>query len=262
MNSYMLCLIQDGEGVYNFNNESYYLKKNTICFIPPWTLISWQSQTSWQNGFCCTFSEAFFNQGQENKQWLEELALPGSNVLALTEQQTQYFAVLLQDMFDESGQKSNGDPETVRTQLQLIVRKIAGLIPNRQNLVAPKSRAALVLTTSFMKHCREDFEQLIKGDIDSRPSLANYAGRLFVTPNHLNDTLKEVIGQSVGQYLDRELTAHANSLLHQTEWSIHQIAARLGFKDASYFSRFYKKHTNITPTAFREKSVDRPIYSV
>ncbi|XZF12438.1 AraC family transcriptional regulator [Chitinophagaceae bacterium MMS25-I14] len=253
MDTYMLCLILDGEGIYNFNADTYYLKKNTICFIPPWTLTSWQSQTARQNGFCCTFTDPFFNQGRENKKWLREIALGGHSAFTLTEQQTNYFAALLEDMFNEVIQKSTDSEEIIQIQLQLIMKKVAGLFPMKHHFIAPKTKAAITLTRSFVQNCKEDFELLFKGEIETLPSLSTYADRLYVTPNHLNDTVKDVIGKSVGQYLYQELTHHANSLLLQTDWNVSRIANQLGFKDASYFSRFYKKQTKCTPSAYREK---------
>ncbi|WP_256557866.1 helix-turn-helix domain-containing protein [Marinobacterium sedimentorum] len=35
--------------------------------------------------------------------------------------------------------------------------------------------------------------------------------------------------------------------------SVQQIAESLGFEDAAYFSRFYRKQTQLTPTEFRER---------
>ncbi len=47
----------------------------------------------------------------------------------------------------------------------------------------------------------------------------------------------------------------ANELLASGYYTVGEIAAKCGFDDVSYFVRFYKKHTGITPGAVREQSL-------
>jgi AraC family transcriptional activator of pobA len=47
-------------------------------------------------------------------------------------------------------------------------------------------------------------------------------------------------------------------LLH-TELSVKQIADELGFEDAAYFNRFFKRLTDATPMAYRQQI--REMYS-
>jgi AraC family transcriptional activator of pobA len=48
------------------------------------------------------------------------------------------------------------------------------------------------------------------------------------------------------------LLMEAQRLLIYTSASAVQIAAELGFQDPAYFSRFFKRHTGLTPLAFRQ----------
>ncbi|MBN9380490.1 MAG: helix-turn-helix transcriptional regulator [Chitinophagaceae bacterium] len=251
LDCYMICLVRGGEGVYHFGANSYYLGENTLCFIPPWTLTSWHSQTAWQQGFCCTFTEAWFNEGLENKSWLKNTGERGDTVLSLTTEQTAYFAVLLEDLL--ATHETAADLDLMRSQLHVLVRKIAALFSDQHKHIVPGSTAAIGLTRRFLDNCKADFERLLTGGIAGIPSLAAYAHRLHVTPNHLNDTVKAVTGRSVGQYLQQELSRYASALLQQTDLPIGQIADRLGFKDPAYFARFYRKHTGVSPSESRRQ---------
>ncbi|WCT14332.1 AraC family transcriptional regulator [Mucilaginibacter jinjuensis] len=251
LENYLVCLIRKGAGIYNFGAEVFQLKENTLCLIPPLTLTSWHSQTAYQEGFCCTFSEDFFTTGQENKSWLSQTGLAGNLIISLTAEQMAYFSGLMEEMFAEMQTPSGVDVELMRVQLHLLVRKAAALYPDTSKHILPKSRAAVVLASDFVKHCRGDFEQLLNGEIQRLPSLNTYAERLNVTPNHLNDMVKLIMGKSVGQFLHQELAGHATNLLQQTQWRVGEIADRLGFNDLSYFTRFYKKQLQTTPSKVR-----------
>ncbi len=84
-------------------------------------------------------------------------------------------------------------------------------------------------------------------------SLPPYARELGVTANHLNDVVKEVTGISAGSHIrSRRLLDAKRQLLHSS-LSISEIGYRLGFKDPSYFSRFFRRCEATTPAAFREE---------
>ena len=82
-----------------------------------------------------------------------------------------------------------------------------------------------------------------------------YASLLGVTPSHLNRTVKAETGKSAGEWIDNARLALARELLCDRSMPMSEIAERLCFSEASYFSRFFRKMTGISPSAFREKMV-------
>jgi len=49
---------------------------------------------------------------------------------------------------------------------------------------------------------------------------------------------------------DRQVL-EAKRLLYNTGMSVKEIAFNLGFKDSSYFIRFFKRMTSVTPLSYR-----------
>nr|WP_213017984.1 helix-turn-helix domain-containing protein [Hymenobacter negativus] len=89
----------------------------------------------------------------------------------------------------------------------------------------------------------------------AKPILKNaldYADRLAVHVNHLNRSVKEVTGKSTTAHLAERFVSEAKVLLQHSDWSVGEIADRLGFEYATYFNSFFKKHTGTTPLAFRK----------
>ncbi|MFD2934734.1 helix-turn-helix domain-containing protein [Spirosoma flavum] len=98
------------------------------------------------------------------------------------------------------------------------------------------------------------FRQLLTRHILSKRSVNDYADLLAVTPNHLNKCVKETTGKPTSILIAEMLLLEAKVLLGQPGLSISEIAYRLSFDDLSYFARFFKKHTGLNPTEYRQKA--------
>lgn len=60
-----------------------------------------------------------------------------------------------------------------------------------------------------------------------------------------------IYGESPMQYRDRIRVSYAREYLLSGYYSVSEVAERCGFSDVSYFARFFKKHTGVSPGAFK-----------
>nr|WP_255555161.1 helix-turn-helix domain-containing protein [Flavobacterium sp. NKUCC04_CG] len=81
--------------------------------------------------------------------------------------------------------------------------------------------------------------------------VAFYADLLAVSENYLNKCVKRVMGMSTKQWINEIFIRRSQILLQDATKDIAEIAYALNFHSASYFTRFFKKITGITPTAYR-----------
>lgn len=98
------------------------------------------------------------------------------------------------------------------------------------------------------------FRQLLTGHILTKRTVHDYADLLAVTPNHLNKCVKETTGKPASVLIAEMLLLEAKVLLGQPALSISEVAYRLSFEDLSYFARFFKKHTGLAPTDYRQQA--------
>ncbi|MDF7813870.1 AraC family transcriptional regulator [Hymenobacter sp. YC55] len=84
--------------------------------------------------------------------------------------------------------------------------------------------------------------------------VAAYARLLHLSANHLNTVIKAQSGKTVLQHLHERQLLEAKRLLYHTERSVKEIAFELGFQDAAYFTRFFKRLTGVTPLHYRTAS--------
>ncbi|WP_192847048.1 helix-turn-helix domain-containing protein [Aureimonas sp. AU4] len=86
---------------------------------------------------------------------------------------------------------------------------------------------------------------------ETRP-LSRYAREVGVSAPHLTRACRRVTGRSPGLLIHDRRLVEAKRLLAYTALPVAQIAYRLGFRDAAYFSRFFRARVGTAPLAFRQ----------
>lgn len=97
------------------------------------------------------------------------------------------------------------------------------------------------------------FKQLITIHALEEVKVSDYAKRLFVSPGHLNDVVKEITGKNAKTLINEQRILEAKRLLFWTNTPIREVAYKTGFDDPAYFTRFFKKYTGLLPTDFQQK---------
>lgn len=97
----------------------------------------------------------------------------------------------------------------------------------------------------------ERFRALVEAEYRRQPSLAALAARLGITPTQLNRVCQRVLGRPALDVLHARLALEAQRELAYTAMSVKQIALGLGFADAAYFTRFFRRRAGCAPTAWR-----------
>jgi AraC family transcriptional activator of pobA len=100
--------------------------------------------------------------------------------------------------------------------------------------------------------------QRLRAEVEARfreqPGLPELARPLGITPTQLNRVCHQVLGHAALDLLHARLVLEAQRELVYTALSVKQIALGLGFSDAGYFSRFFRRQTGTTPTAWRGRA--------
>lgn len=88
----------------------------------------------------------------------------------------------------------------------------------------------------------------------ARPlSVAARASEAGLTVRELGQVVKAATGLTVNELVIEVRIAQAQTLLAETRDDIGRIAARIGYDDAAYFSRLFRRRTGVSPSAFREQ---------
>lgn len=81
-----------------------------------------------------------------------------------------------------------------------------------------------------------------------------YAGCLHITPRHLSQVVKQVTGITAGEHIDDFVIREAKLLLAGHIMNISEIAEELRFSNSSFFGKYFKKHTGVSPLSFKHEN--------
>jgi len=102
------------------------------------------------------------------------------------------------------------------------------------------------------------FRELIDQHYRQNLALQDYASMMAVSLVQLRAACASATGQSPTKMIHARIIAEAKRNLIFGDLSVEQIAFALGFSDAAYFTRFFRKEVGHTPSQFRITARDQP----
>lgn len=99
----------------------------------------------------------------------------------------------------------------------------------------------------------EQFMKTVAMYYKKERSVAFYADKLCLTPKYLSTTVKEVSGRLAGEWINQCVILEAKTLLKSTGKNIQQIAEELNFANQSFFGKYFKQHTGISPREYKKQ---------
>ena len=109
-----------------------------------------------------------------------------------------------------------------------------------------RSEAPSVVPRRFL-----DAKQYLDRHFAEPVRLRDLAGRLDMTEQHLCKCFSGYFGVSPKHYIIRLRIHYATQLLGDDSPSVTQVAEMAGYSDLYQFSRLFKKHTGVSPSAMR-----------
>lgn len=153
----------------------------------------------------------------------------------------------LQELFGLLVEKSRSEhpyrSEIASHLMMMICYEIAGVYQRYR----PDERRAYTRQDSML----EQFLSLVVSDYHVSREVAYYADKMCITPKYLSLVVKRASGKSAAAWINDTVILNAKSLLKGTQLTIQQIADRLNFPNPSFFGQYFRRHTGLTPKAYR-----------
>lgn len=83
-------------------------------------------------------------------------------------------------------------------------------------------------------------------------SLQELSRRFFVNHSYLSRAFKENVGINISSYINTVRIEHAKMLLKNTNYPVSVVSLNVGYTDANYFVKLFKKYVGVTPSAYRD----------
>lgn len=221
----------------------YTIKDNTIFFTGPNQMIVKEGfEKLWSTGIA--FTKEFLAL-QENAA-LKNLPLIqnpyNAHELNLTKANVRFVEDLVAKITEEYHSPSEWQQRMLTAYLTVLLTYLSRLY-TEQFKKSPPSADKLLL-------------KKFQGKIDERfldlREVADYASLLNISAGYLSEVVKVQSGRPAIKHIHDRLILEARRVLFHTNHSLKEISFDLGFSDASYFNRFFKRETGITPADYRK----------
>lgn len=239
---YMLLYIRQGTGTHTIDFVTYPVQPGYLFFLAPGQLHSWDLSAD-STGYLLFFDAAFYLHTYPSGRLHEyPFFQPLRSHLVDLSAQKPPFPALLEQLMAEGESRFENRLDVIRgclfVLLELAARHAQAAAPD----AGSSPRQAQLLRA---------FETLLEAHFRTEKTVQAYAQWLSLTPNHLNALCRQQRGHTASDLIQRRVLVEAQRLLVHSEQPVKQIAEELGFRDASYFGRFFRKRTASTPEQFR-----------
>lgn len=248
--AFFVIVVTDSSIHIKLNLSDYHLYKNDVLVVGPNTIRQFIEAGE---GCCLTgimFTPDFLIESGINKKYygaFDFFAASGNPFFHMAQDEADELLTLI-DLLQKKSQSTGAiqgeySAEVVRHHFMAFLFELASL--HRKYHAEEEIR--LTRKEDLMKR----FLKLLPEHSRRERSLQFYADHLFVTPKYLSQTVKELSGKTAGTFIDEMVMVEAKVLLSDLSLSVAQVAEEMFFSDQFFFSKFFKNHAGITPTAYR-----------
>ena len=103
------------------------------------------------------------------------------------------------------------------------------------------------------KRIIDNFMRLVEESDGRIRRVDEFASQLNITPKYLSTILKEVMNRRPSTYILLYTMKAIERRLRFTDMTMQEIANDLKFPNASFFGKYFKEHTGMTPLEYRNK---------
>lgn len=244
---YEVLFLTRGSGYHIIDGNKYKIEPPCIFFMSPGQAHKLELSHD-IGGYIFLFTAEFYLLNQANKNKLLELPFffsveQNNPPLQLTDQlQTSFLAQLFLRGVNESKENEKNHEPIIRALLDLILEICDKLYP--EELSGVQNTRGHILVKGFL--------QLIEENYQKNLTISEYAAMLNITPHHLTQVVKQVTGNTSVKILQNKVVIETKRLLVHSEMTVTEIADHMGFSDQSYFTKFFKKLTGVTPLQYRK----------
>ena len=106
------------------------------------------------------------------------------------------------------------------------------------------------LKDEYVRLIDQHLIDLVEHNATEMHEIEDFAALLFIHPIHLSNTIKDFTGVSACGIYQTKIMDVAKGLLHNSKFTIRQVALTLTF-EPSQFTKWFKKHAGVTPKQYR-----------
>ncbi|MBF7091834.1 helix-turn-helix domain-containing protein [Flavobacterium sp. ALJ2] len=240
--SYLMVFFTDGSGIHEIDFDRFDIKKGSLFLLQPGQIHFWSLSQDIE-GYVVIFSQEMYNLyfGQKkindyafyssinNK---PQVSFDADSIKEIT----PYFELLMQE-------------SKLKNKYQL--DKMLNLLDSIHIEIARKYDDSEIHEVHPYNVKIKKFEEFLELHFKTNKSPSFYAEQLHITLKHLNRICNDILKKTATEVITDRVVLEIKRMLIDKQLAVNEIAEEVGYDDYSYFSRVFKKYTNLSPTEFR-----------
>jgi len=245
---YHLVFFTQGNGYHTVDFQRFDVAVGQIYFMVPGQVHSWNFEGEME-GYIVNFSEDLFRPFLSDNKYLEQFGffrgIAADSVIQLDPVTQAKIVGMFEQMLAEIKKADAFTLDVVRFRMLELFITVARNAAQQVVRQIPAQNQLILF----------QFRKLVDSYYAEKRLPKDYAAMLYITPNHLNALVSDLLGKSAGEVIRDRILLEAKRLLVNADLSIAEIAYQLSFTDNSHFTKFFRKHTSVTPEEFRKSSI-------
>lgn len=241
-NFFYILIIKKGSGRHAIDFTHYEIQDHTVFVMRPGQVHDLNLKVK-STGYLIQFKTDFlYSHNSVSQSHLTKLIQ--YNTYRLEPEGFTKIENIVSNALKEYTEKEKGYQEVLKANLSIFLIE---LLRQRQEKVAPP-----VASTSYKQEKLEQFLELVEANITTHKQVSQYTDLLHLSSYQLSTITKSLLTKTPSEIINDYIILEAKRQLLATSNQVSQIAYNLGYEDPSYFTRFFKKHTTVSPETFRQ----------
>lgn len=242
--AFILCL--GGYVEFSINLKKVILKKNSLLLISPNQIVQFNAKSDDLRIRCFVVSQRFAEESVKNIQNKVALMLQIIKKPCIVLHDDELNSII--DLYTFALQKIKPNNTKYRRGiaqglLQILCCEVSSIYENHQISKYTKKTRKEEILELFLYEVEQNYKI-------SR-SISFYADKLRLSSKHLSKIVKEISGKSASEWIDNYVILEAKVLLKTSYKTIQQITYELNFPNQSFFGKYFKQHTGISPSKYK-----------
>ncbi|PKL78006.1 MAG: AraC family transcriptional regulator [Ignavibacteriae bacterium HGW-Ignavibacteriae-4] len=238
---YFVLFIKHGKGEHEIDFIKYEVDNYSVFLLRPGQVHQLKLEKG-TTGFILQFTSDFYAPSKNPANSVLR-KVSNKNHCPLSTERFEKIDLLLQVIFQEFTQKQARFKDVIIASLDILFIELLRQ-SNDPNKIVNEAKL-------YSQERLEELKDLLEKNIQTKKQVVNYAEMLNMTSYQLNSITKTLLQKTVSDLIDDQIILEAKRILIGTSNQVNQVAYILGYDDPSYFIRFFKKQTRMTPEEFR-----------
>lgn len=243
---YNILFITEGTGIHYVDFRPYHFNAGSTIFVSKGQVRSFDLQSEYA-GFVILFTEAFLSKNIIHSDALSFYRLYNyhlhSPVVSPTQSEANIFSTIVAEIYKEYNEADNfAKEEILQLLLKLLLLKAERI---KRTVTVDQKNAEWIMQFGT-------FQNLLEDHISHTRNAKEYAGMMGISYKHLNEICKSVTGNTAKEVIDNLLVLEGKRHLAVSDISVKELSYKLGFDEPTNFVKYFKKHTQTSPSQFRK----------